>query len=64
VDRSAAELNWVIRSFTFLAAGPTAVFTFQNLVFNADLNGIPNVILSPTYLDDFKISTPGCNTGV
>jgi hypothetical protein len=61
VDRG-FDANWVVRTFTFTAASTTALFTFQELVFNVDANSIPNAVVSLTYLDDFKISSPGCNT--
>jgi hypothetical protein len=57
-----ADANWVVRSFTFTARGLTAQLTLQQLVFAVSLNGITNTVISQTYLDDFKIFTPGCNT--
>jgi hypothetical protein len=58
-----ADADWVVRSFTFTAGGSTALFTFEALVFAADLSGNLNLVISQIYLDDFHISTPGCNTG-
>jgi hypothetical protein len=59
-----ADADWVIRTFTFTAGGPTAEFTLQQFVFASDSSSpaILNVGNSQTYLDDFKISTPGCGS--